>query len=118
MKFHLKALVSAICVSIPLICFAGPAKKTSKPTTTSTTVTTNSDTSSQSTRTGSSKNEKHGDGGRAQQSAEKQIAELEAQLYNGMPRNDRLKIEQKIKNIKATAAKKARGEEHSRIGKR
>lgn len=61
---------------------------------------------------------KNTDGGRAKQSAEKQIEDLQAKLYNGMPRKERLAIEKKIKNIRETAVKKAKGEEHSRVGKR
>ena len=39
-------------------------------------------------RTGSSKNEKHGDGGRSQISAESQIAELKNKIIPGMPKNE------------------------------
>lgn len=66
----------------------------------------------------SSKNEKHGDGGRAMQSAEKRIAELEAQLQNGsLSRKEKDKIKQTIKNIRQDAQKKAKGEEHGRRGR-
>lgn len=34
-----------------------------------------------------------------------------------MPRRERLQIEQKIKNIKEAAARKAKGEEHGRRGR-
>ena len=68
-------------------------------------------------KTGSSKNEKHGDGGRAMQSAEKQIAELKAQIKPGMDRKERIKIENKIENIRKNAQKKAKGEEHGRRGR-
>lgn len=112
MKIFSVTLLSLSIALIPVSSYAG-GKGSNKGNSIVTTSTT-----AQPVRTGSSKNEKHGDGGRAQQSAERQIAELEAQLYNGMPRNERLKIEQRIKNIKATAAKKAKGEEHSRVGKR
>ena len=66
---------------------------------------------------GSSKNERHGDGGRANSKAEEQIAELESQLANATG-NDAKKIKQKIQNIRKTAAKKKKGEEHSRGKKR
>lgn len=116
MKVFVATLLSLSIALMPISSHAG-GKKGGTGNASATTNTT-ATTTTQPVRTGSSKNEKHGDGGRAQQSAEKQIAELEAQLYNGMPRSERLKIEQKIKNIKATAAKKAKGEEHSRTGKR
>lgn len=64
-----------------------------------------------------SKNEKHGDGGRALSKAENQIAELEKQL-EGSPKKERKKIEQKIKNIRQTAEKKKKGIEHSGANKR
>ena len=68
-------------------------------------------------RTGSSKNEKHGDGGRSQISAESQIAELKNKIIPRMPKNERLKIEQTIKNITKNANRKAKGEEHGRRGR-
>ena len=68
-------------------------------------------------RTGSSKNEKHGDGGRSQISAESQIAELKNKIIPGMPKNERLKIEQTIKNITKNANRKTKGEEHGRRGR-
>jgi len=64
-----------------------------------------------------SKNERHGDGGRAKSRAEKQIEDLEASKA-GKSKAERNKIENKIDNIKKNAAKKARGEEHSRANKR
>ncbi|MBV4359100.1 DUF6443 domain-containing protein [Pinibacter aurantiacus] len=71
-----------------------------------------------SKKEGSSKNEKHGDGGRAKSKAEKQIEKLKEDLKNTVNRRDKQKIEQKIKNITKDAAQKAKGQEHSRIGKR
>ncbi|HGG8443467.1 TPA: HINT domain-containing protein [Neisseria meningitidis] len=68
-------------------------------------------------RTGSSKNEKHGDGGRSQISAESRIAELKNKIIPGMPKNERLKIEKTIKNITKNANRKAKGEEHGRRGR-
>lgn len=114
MQYFLKLLISIFFLSISLVGYAAPAKSKTK----SISNTTQTVTTSTTNRTSSSKNEKHGDGGRAQASAEKQIAELQSQIYPGMPKNERLKIEQKIKNIKTIAAKKAKGEEHSKIGKR
>lgn len=68
-------------------------------------------------RTGSSKNEKHGDGGRSQISAESKIAELTNKIIPGMSKNERLKIKQKIKNIAKNANRKTKGEEHGRRGR-
>nr|WP_101093683.1 HINT domain-containing protein [Neisseria meningitidis] len=68
-------------------------------------------------RTGSSKNEKHGDGGRSQISAESRIAELKNKIIPGMSKNERLKIERTIRNITKNANRKAKGEEHGRRGR-
>ncbi|WP_349305000.1 HINT domain-containing protein [Neisseria sp. Marseille-Q6792] len=68
-------------------------------------------------RTGSSKNEKHGDGGRSQISAESRIAELKNKIIPGMHKNERLKIEKTIRNIAKNANRKAKGEEHGRRGR-
>ncbi|WP_127207294.1 polymorphic toxin-type HINT domain-containing protein [Neisseria meningitidis] len=68
-------------------------------------------------RTGSSKNEKHGDGGRSQISAESKIAELTNKIIPGMSKNERLKIKQKIKNIAKNANRKTKEEEHGRRGR-
>lgn len=68
-------------------------------------------------RTGSSKNERHGDGGRAIQSADRRIADLQAQIKPGMDRRERIKIENRINNIRKDAQKKAKGETHSTKGK-
>ena len=65
----------------------------------------------------SSPNEKHGDTG-ALTKAEKQVADLAAQLANAKSRAERQKIKQKIKNVIQTAQKRAKGEEHSRGNKR
>ncbi|MCE1189685.1 MAG: RHS repeat-associated core domain-containing protein [Ignavibacteria bacterium] len=64
-----------------------------------------------------SKNEKHGDGGRAKTKAEKQIDQYKEQLKDATGREAK-KIEQKIKNVRQNAEKKAKGEEHSRGEKR
>ena len=66
----------------------------------------------------SSKNEKHGDGGRSLKAAEKRIKELQEQIKPGMPKKERLSLEKKINNITKTAARKAKGVEHSRGAKR
>lgn len=63
--------------------------------------------------TNSSKNERHGDDGRAKEKAERQIADLEAQLANASG-SEAKKIKQKIINVRRTAQKKKKGEEHSR----
>ncbi len=63
----------------------------------------------------SSKNERHGDAG-ALGKAERQIAELEAQLANATG-NAAKKIKQKIQNVKRNAAKNKKGETHSRNAK-
>ena len=47
----------------------------------------------------SSKNEKHGDGGRSLKAAEKRIKELQEQIKPGMPKKERLSLEKKINNI-------------------
>jgi len=67
--------------------------------------------------TDNGKNEKHGDGGRAIDKTQQQIDDLEQQLQNATG-TDRAKIAQKIKNIKETARRKRKGEEHSRGCKR
>lgn len=66
----------------------------------------------------SSKNEKHGDGGRSLEAAKKRIKELKEEIKPGMSKKDRLSIEKKINNIQKIAAKKAKGVEHSRGAKR
>lgn len=65
----------------------------------------------------SGKNERHGDGGRELTKSEKQIEALESQL-NGATRKERQKIEQKIRNIRQSAQKAKKGEEHSKANKR
>ena len=66
----------------------------------------------------SSKNEKHGDGGREFEKSEKHIKDLENQLNNAKNNKERNKIRTKIRNIKENAQRKQRGEEHSRGNKR
>ena len=65
----------------------------------------------------SGKNEKHGDSG-AYGKAERQIADLEAQLAAATSNKARQKIKQKIKNVRENAQKNSKGEEHSRANKR
>jgi hypothetical protein len=64
----------------------------------------------------SGKNEKHGDSGRAKTKAEKQVEGLKEQLKDATG-SEKQKIKQKIQNIEQDAAKKAKGEEHSRTKK-
>jgi Pretoxin HINT domain len=66
---------------------------------------------------GAGRNDPHGDGGRAMTKAEARIAELEAQIKPGMPRAERVRIENTIKNIRQNAARAAKGETHGRTGK-
>ncbi len=66
----------------------------------------------------SSKNEKHGDGGRAMGKAESQIAELEAQLAGASNKKERTRIKNKIRNVREDAQRKKKGEEHSGANKR
>ena len=65
----------------------------------------------------SSKNEKHGDGGRSLSKTEKQIKELEKKANQSSGR-EKTKIQNKIKKIKQTSQKHKRGEEHGRRTKR
>ncbi len=64
----------------------------------------------------SSKNEKHGDKGRALSKAEKQIEDLQKQM-EGANKKTRKKLQTKIKNIRETAQRKKKGEEHSKANK-
>jgi RHS repeat-associated protein len=64
----------------------------------------------------SGKNEKHGDSGRAKTKAEKQVEGLKEQLKDATG-SEKQKLKQKIQNIEQDAAKKAKGEEHSRTKK-
>ena len=64
------------------------------------------------------KNEQHGDNGRAIGKSESQIGELENQLKNAKNNKEREKINRKIANIKKTAQKKKKGENHSNGNKR
>ena len=68
--------------------------------------------------TNSSKNEAHGDGGRALAKAEKDIAKLQEKLNkSGLSRAEKKQIETKIRNIRRTAQGKQKGESHSMKGK-
>ena len=66
----------------------------------------------------SNKNERHGDSGRAKLKAEKQIKDLEQKARESKSKRERTQIENKIRNIRNNAAKKQRGEEHSKGNKR
>ena len=66
--------------------------------------------------TDNSNKEKHGDGGKAEIKAKKQVDQLQKQAQNA-PRKERERIKNKITNIKRNAAKKEAGEEHSRTNK-
>ena len=63
----------------------------------------------------SSKSERHGDGGRSLEAAERQIAELEESLKNAEGR-DKVKIKNKIKNIRKAAEKARKGDTDWRRG--
>ena len=67
--------------------------------------------------TDSSKNEKHGDSGRTLEKEKKRIGELENDFKNAKTRKEKEGIKQKIKNIKETAIKNQKGEEHGRTGR-
>lgn len=64
--------------------------------------------------TDSSKNEKHGDGGRTYEKEKERLEGLEADLKNAKTKKERDKIRNKIKNIRESAANNQRGEEHGR----
>jgi hypothetical protein len=64
------------------------------------------------------KNERHGDNGRAKNKAEQQIQDLEQKAKNSNSKKEKKRINNKIRNIRSDAAKKQRGEEHSRSNKR
>lgn len=72
-----------------------------------------------SERTGSSKNEKHGDSGRAMQSADRRVADIERQIKEGnLNKKERRALEKKAQRIREDAQRKAKGEEHGRRAKR
>lgn len=66
----------------------------------------------------SGKNERHGDGGRSLDKAQKKIEELQVQIKESKSRKERNSLNNKIRNIKRNAEKKGHGEEHSRNNKR
>lgn len=74
---------------------------------------------SNSKRSSSSKNEKHGDGGRRKKSdaLKVQIAKLEVELVTATVKRSK-QIKTLIRHLKQDAANKAKGEEHSRDHKR
>ena len=63
-----------------------------------------------------SKNSKHGDSGRSMTKAEKQIQGYEKQIETAS-KKEKKKLKDKIRRVKQDAQKKAKGEEHSRVGK-
>ena len=65
----------------------------------------------------SSKNERHGDGGRALTKQEERLKELEEKIRTA-PRKERQKLKKRLKNIREDAEKKRSGTEDSRSGKR
>ena len=69
-------------------------------------------------RTGASKNERHGDGGRGQTKADKQLLDLQNKLSNALSKKEKMEIKRKMVNIKKDAERKRHGEEHSRANKR
>ena len=64
------------------------------------------------------KNEAHGDGGRAQQKANKRLEEFHRKLEAAKSRKERNRIQKTQENIGKHAARKKRGENHSRGSKR
>ncbi|MDO5411669.1 MAG: RHS repeat-associated core domain-containing protein [Lachnospiraceae bacterium] len=66
----------------------------------------------------SSKNERHGDSGRALEKAKKQTDKLDKELKNATSRREKKKINNKKKNINKKARKERRGENHSMKQKR
>ena len=67
-------------------------------------------------RSGAGPNDPHGDGGRAEEKANKQIEDLLNKLKNASGREAK-KIKQKIKNLRKDAQKKKKGETHGRRAK-
>lgn len=65
----------------------------------------------------SSKNERHGDGGRALGKADKMLQEYDRRT-KALPRKSRNKLRIKKKRVEQNARKKRRGTEHSRTRKR
>jgi RHS repeat-associated protein len=63
-----------------------------------------------------SKNEAHGDGGRAESKAETQIKALQEQMKSAA-KAAKKKLQNKINNIRKSAAKSKKGENHSRNAK-
>jgi hypothetical protein len=65
-----------------------------------------------------SKNERHGDGGRGQVKADKQLSNLQDRLTNATSKREKMEIRRKMNNIQKIAEKKRHGKEHSRGNKR
>jgi RHS repeat-associated protein len=68
-------------------------------------------------RSGNSKNERHGDAGRALKKADKQVQDLLNKANSASSRKERKKLEQKARNVREDAARKAKGVEHSNTKK-
>ena len=73
---------------------------------------------SQDQASDSSKNEKHGDGGREQANSEKRIGELSEQLKNAKTKKEKKEIKTKISKIRENGQRKNKGEEHGRGNRR
>ena len=67
--------------------------------------------------TDSSKNEKHGDGGRALRKTEKQIEDIDTQISQAKNNKERKRLINKRKNIRENGKRKQKGEEHGRVHK-
>jgi len=66
----------------------------------------------------SSKNEQHGDGGRAIEKANKQNAGIDEQIKNATSKKERQRLERKKRNNLDAAHKKKKGTNHSQGKKR
>lgn len=66
------------------------------------------------TASDSSKNERHGDGGRRLEKAKREIADLEKKLASTTDRKEKIKIKNKIQNIRKAAQRAKKGETHSK----
>ena len=67
--------------------------------------------------TDSSKNEKHGDGGRTLEKEKERLEGLESDVRNAKTRKEKEQLKIKTKKIKETAIKNQKGEEHGRTGR-
>ena len=67
--------------------------------------------------TDSSKNEKHGDGGRTLEKEKERLEGLESDVRNAKTRKEKEQLKIKIQKIKEIAIKDQKGEEHGRTGR-